>query len=391
VHGCVQILKERGRSAEVKRGALSLRTPRILGPLLRVQALPIRVLSEKIEAASEMIIGRPPRPAHGVETPFRRRGVLGLRSLLAQVLAVNLLLVCATVLLAAVAVDLQLGGVSRAREGLVLAAALIATLLANWLLLHRRFKPLEAVIERMERVDLSDPAGREQPSDRQSREVARLTAAFDRMLVRLEHERREAGNAAIRAQERERQRVARDLHDEVNQALTAVLLRLEATTQTAPPALQQELRETKTLTQQAMEQLLSLARQLRPSILDDHGLIAALHTQVRDFGEQTGIAAIFNRRGPLVPLTAEQQLAMYRVTQESLSNIAQHADASRVEVELSFVGATMLTITDDGRGFVRARDGGLGLSGMRERALQAQGLLRIYSAHGGGTRVELRI
>jgi len=349
------------------------------------------VLSEKIEAASEMIIGRPPRPAHGVETPFRRRGFLGLRSLLAQVLAVNVLLVCATVLVAAVVVDFHVGGISRAREGLVLAGALIATLLANWLLLHRRFKPLEAVIEHMERVDLSDPTATDRSTSRESREVARLTAAFDRMLVRLEHERREAGSAAIRAQERERQRVARDLHDEVNQALTAVLLRLEATTQMAPPALQHELKETKSLTQQAMEQLLSLARQLRPAVLDDHGLIAALQTQVRDFGEQTGIEAIFRRRGALVPLTAEQQLAMYRVTQESLSNIAQHAEASRVEVELSFVGSTTLTITDDGRGFARARDGGLGLSGMRERALQAQGQLRIYSNDGDGTRVELRI
>jgi two-component system sensor histidine kinase UhpB len=369
------------------------------------------VLSEKIEAASEMIIGRPPRPAHGVETPFRQRSVLGLRSLLAQVLAVNLLLVCATVLVAAIVVDFHVGGISRAREGLVLAGAVIATLLANWLLLYRRFKPLEVVIERMERVDLSNPSGRHYSVTRESREVARLTAAFDRMLVRLEHERREAGSAAIRAQERERQRIARDLHDEVNQALTAVLLRLEATTQTAPTALQQELRETKALTQQAMEQLLSLARQLRPAVLDDHGLIAALHTQVRDFGEQTGIDASFRRRGVLVPLTAEQQLAMYRVTQEGLSNIAQHAEAHRVEVELSFVGATTLTITDDGRGFARAhqddaraghsgeagrraagsRVGGLGLSGMRERALQAQGQLRIYSTDGGGTRVELRI
>jgi two-component system sensor histidine kinase UhpB len=349
------------------------------------------VLSEKIEAASEMSIGRPSRPPNGVETPFRRPGLFGLRSLLAQVLAVNVLLVCATVLVAAVAVDLHIREVSRAREGLVLAGALLATLLANWMLLRRRFQPLEAVIERMEHADLSNPSDRAAGSRGDSREVARLTASFDRMLTRLELERREAGNAAIRAQERERQRVARDLHDEVNQALTAVLLRLEATAQTAPPELAKELRGTKALTQQAMEQLLSLAHQLRPAVLDDHGLIAALQTQVRDFGEQTGIVTSFRRRGALVPLTPEQQLAMYRVTQESLSNIAQHAEAGRVDVELSFVGSTTLTITDDGRGFERGRDGGLGLTGMRERALQAEGHFSIYSTDGGGTRVELRI
>jgi two-component system sensor histidine kinase UhpB len=342
------------------------------------------VLSEKMESASEMSIGTAAGRRHGVRTPFPR-------SLLVQVLGVNLLLICATVLVAVLVVDLHVREIDRAREGFVLAGAVIATLLGNWLLLRRRFQPLEALIERMEQADLSNPVGGTLASDGESREVARLTAAFDRMLTRLEIERREAGNAAIRAQERERQRVARDLHDEVNQALTAVLLRLEATSQGAPPQLAGELRETKALTQQAMEQLLSLARQLRPAVLDDHGLVAALQTQVRDFGEQTGIVATFRRRGALVPLTPEQQLAMYRVTQESLSNITQHAEATKVDVELSFVGATTLTISDDGRGFARARDGGLGLSGMRERALQAEGQLKIYSADGGGTRVELRI
>ena len=303
----------------------------------------------------------------------------------------NLLLVCATVLVAVLVVDLHFREISKAREVYVLAGALVATVAANWLLLHRRFRPLEEVIERMEAVDLSRPGTATRSFYGESREVARLTAAFDRMLTRLEIERREAGNAAIRAQERERQRVARDLHDEVNQALTAVLLRLEATAQGAPEQLAKELRETKALTQQAMDQLLSLARQLRPAVLDDHGLIAALQTQVRDFGEQTGIDASFRRRGALVPITPEQQLAMYRVTQESLSNIAQHAAATKVEVELSFVGATTLTITDNGKGFSKGREGALGLSGMRERALQAQGDLSIYSVEGGGTRVELRI
>src|SRR5205823_4907549 len=148
-----------------------------------------------------------------------------------------------------------------------------------------------------------------------------------------------------------------------------ILLRLEASIHHAPPGLHDELAETKRLATQAMEELLSLARQLRPTVLDDHGLLAALHTQVADFAEQTGIAARFDTTGQPPRLTPEQQLAIYRVTQESLSNVAQHARAHRVDVELSFVGRTMLTITDDGSGFARRRDGGLGLSGMRERAL----------------------
>lgn len=226
---------------------------------------------------------------------------------------------------------------------------------------------------------------------RQRAELARERAELDELRTRLEAERREAGREAIRAQERERQRLARDLHDEVNQALTAILLRLEASIHEAPPALREELRDTKQLVARAMEELLRLSRKLRPARLDDHGLMPALHTQVRDFTEQTGIRATFKHQGPPARLTPEQQLAIYRVTQEGLSNIARHASASRVRVELSFVGRTVLRISDDGRGFSEPRDGGTGLGGMRDRATLAGGHLSVWSGQGNGTRVELTI
>jgi two-component system sensor histidine kinase UhpB len=314
------------------------------------------------------------------------------RSLLAQVLAVNLLLVAATAVVASVALDAPTSPVTRGRETFVLGAAIVATLLGNWLLLRRRFLPLDALISSMEEVDLSAPHGDGAPTQRtESAEVERLHRAFHRMISRLEAERRQAGRAVVAAQERERRRIAQDLHDEVNQALTAVSLRLQASIEQAPPALQRELREAKRLASQAMEELLALARQLRPAVLDDHGLLPALHSQVRDFGDQAGIRAAFHTRGSVPKLTPEQQLVIYRVTQESLSNIAQHARAGRVDVELSFIGRTVLKITDDGDGFTTGRDGGLGLSGMRERALLAGGHLDIWSAPGHGTRVELTI
>ncbi|HEV3055826.1 MAG TPA: sensor histidine kinase, partial [Solirubrobacteraceae bacterium] len=270
--------------------------------------------------------------------------------------------------------------------------AVVATLLGNWLLLRRRFAPLDEMISAMEQVDLA-AAGVDAPVTPRSdiAEVVRLDAAFHRMVARLEVERREAGRAAIRAQERERRRIAQDLHDEVNQALTAVSLRLQASIEQAPPELRRELTETKQLSSQAMEELLTLARQLRPAILDDHGLVPALHSQVRDFGDQTGVRTSFNARGTVPRLTPEQQLVIYRVTQESLSNIAQHASATNVDVELSFIGRTVLRISDDGHGFTTGRNGGLGLSGMRERALLAGGQLSIWSHPGQGTRVELTI
>jgi two-component system, NarL family, sensor histidine kinase UhpB len=314
------------------------------------------------------------------------------RPLLAQVLAVNLLLVAGTVLVATIAVDAHVTEFTRGREALVLGLAIVATLLGNWLLLRRRFAPLDRLISSMEEIDLANPEHRTISAGKSnSAEVRRLNAAYRRMVGRLEAERREAGRAAIQAQERERRRIAQDLHDEVNQALTAVSLRLQASIERAPLELRRELAETKRLASQAMEELLKLARQLRPAVLDDHGLIPALHSQVGDFADQTGIRARFKSRGTPPNLTPEQQLVIYRVTQESLSNIAQHAQARTVEVELSFVGRTVLRINDDGRGFSAIRNGGLGLSGMRERALLIGGQLTIWSTPRRGTRVELRM
>jgi two-component system, NarL family, sensor histidine kinase UhpB len=318
------------------------------------------------------------------------------RSLLTQILVVNLLLIIAAVLLAAIAVDPHFHRAAQGREGMVLGLALFATMLGNWVVLRRRFKPLDELISAMETIDLVEPSERPGAARRaDSSEVRRLGVAFDRMASRLEAQRREAGRAAIQAQERERRRIAQDLHDEVNQALTAVSLRLQASIEHASPQLRRELSETKRLATQAMEELLTLARQLRPAVLDDHGLLPALHSQVRDFSEQTGINANFNARGVMPQLTPEQQLVIYRVTQEGLSNVAQHSGARKVDVELSFVGRTVLRIKDDGRGFAgtngASRNGGLGVVGMRERALLVGGQLTLWSAPGQGTRVELTI
>ena len=229
------------------------------------------------------------------------------RSLLVQVLSVNLLLVAGTAVVALIAlqpgIDNALGG----REMLVLGLALVATLLGNWLLLRRRFIPLDRLISAMEQVDLASANKQLMACDRvDSAEAHRLEAAINRMLARLEASRRDAGRAAVEAQERERRRIAQDLHDEVNQALTAVSLRLQASIEHAPEDLRRELTETKRLAGQAMEELLALARQLRPAVLDDLGLLPALKTQVRDFADQTGIQAAFNVRGPVAELAPER-------------------------------------------------------------------------------------
>src|SRR5919202_1438923 len=314
-------------------------------------------------------------------------------TLLTQVLAVNILLVAVTAFVAAVVARDQLSDAT-SREGLLLIVlAICSAVLLNSILLRRRLVPIERLVETMSRVDLASPGMRATAPRRAAVEVQRLTADFNRMLTRLEQERRESGRAVLRAQEEERARIAQDLHDEVNQALTAILLRLQATISDAPSGLQEELNESKQLVTQAMEELLTLARQLRPTALDDHGLVPALASQVADFGERTGIRAHFHRTGPAPLLSDEAQLVLYRVTQESLSNVAQHAAATRVDVELCAIGRTLLRVRDDGRGFRELpRANGrahLGLSGRRERALLVGAQLKVFSEPGEGTTIEL--
>jgi two-component system, NarL family, sensor histidine kinase UhpB len=313
------------------------------------------------------------------------------RTLLSQVLAVNTVLVAITAFVAALIARDRLEDAASVEGLLLIALAVSIVILLNSILLRRRLEPMGRLVDTMSSVDLTTPGKRADVSRNAADEVRRLSADFNRMLERLEHERRESGRAVLRAQEVERSRIAQDLHDEVNQALTAILLRLQATIGDAPPALQEELRETQALATQAMEELLHLARELRPTALDDHGLVPALTSQVAAFGERTGIRSSFRRHGNVPPLSDEEQLVIYRVTQESLSNVAQHAGARHVDVELSFVGRTVLRVRDDGHGFKVSSNGRtrLGVSGMRERALLVGGNLAIFSTPGEGTTIEL--
>ena len=195
------------------------------------------------------------------------------------------------------------------------------------------------------------------------------------MLARFEDERARTASAVLQAQESERARVARDLHDEANQALTGVLLPLQATAEAAPPALRAELRETQGVATRAMEELLRLARELRPAALDDLGLAAALRTLVDEFGRRARIATRFSAEpGVLDGLDADGRLVAYRVVQEGLSNVARHAGARRVGVRRPRGRRPGPPRRRRGSGFdLDATPRGLGLTGMRERAVLAGG------------------
>jgi two-component system sensor histidine kinase UhpB len=212
------------------------------------------------------------------------------------------------------------------------------------------------------------------------------------MMRRLEAERRRAGTVALRAQEEERARLARDLHDEVNQSLTGVLLRLEAAREAAPPELEAEISETRSLANQAMTELLSLARQLRPTALDDLGLAAAIAGQVERI-DRGLIDAKFSSEGDFSDLDEDVQIVVYRVAQEALNNASRHSHANSLRVRLLRRGEGVeLRVADDGQGFAFAKsEAGLGIAGMRERALLIGADLTIESRPGSGTMVLLRV
>jgi two-component system sensor histidine kinase UhpB len=308
------------------------------------------------------------------------------------VVAANLLLVVATLFAASAASSLDLHIHDQRLQFALLAMTVILGLLLNILMLQRRFNPLEELIRKVEAIDPADPGGFETPEE-PVEEVERLAHAFGRLLERIEADRRRAGRLQLRAQEEERKRVARDLHDEVNQALTAILLRLEALTQIAPPRLRDELAETKTLANRAMEELLQLARQLRPTALDDHGFLPAIEEQLRRFKAQHGIDTRLTTAGELNDLGSDQQLVLYRVTQEALNNIARHSRAHTVEVGITRQDGTVaLEVADDGTGFeLDTEDRGLGLDGMAERARLVNGEFDIDTRPGRGTTLRLRV
>ncbi len=320
--------------------------------------------------------------------PKRHRG----DSLIGQVVVANVVLVTLTLFTASVVAGLDLSVSDQRWQFIVLGLVILLTFCVNIWMLQRRFGPLEHLIDKIERIDPAEPSTFELAGD-PVEEINRLAGSFHRLLQRIDEERRRSGKLVLRAQEEERRRVARDLHDEVNQALTAILLRLEALAQDTPE-LAAEVGELKRLALQAMDELLNLARQLRPTALDDHGLVPALEAQLKGFGERTGIDATLRTSGDPGALDEERQTVVYRVAQEALTNAGRHAGADNVEVELMAAdGGAELHVRDDGAGFDPAadRNGGLGLEGMAERARLVGGELDLRSSPGSGTELTLRL
>jgi two-component system sensor histidine kinase UhpB len=266
-------------------------------------------------------------------------------------------------------------------------------LVTNLFLMRWAFAPLQRLFALMRRVDPLAPGHRLSVGGPES-EVTELTRAFNDMLDRLENERRDSARRALAAQESERRRVAGELHDEIGQALTALMLELDRMARSAPPAMQDEIAYARGTAETSLEDVRRIARRLRPEALDDLGLVSAMINLSERIGQATGVRIERHLDRSLPPLSGEAELVIYRIAQESMTNAVRHADASCVDLTLtSDRGWVKLQVADDGRGFDLAttRGGAGGIRGMRERAVLVGARLAIDSAPGAGTRVTLEV
>jgi two-component system, NarL family, sensor histidine kinase UhpB len=277
-------------------------------------------------------------------------------------------------------------------ETAVLTVGLILMLTANLLLLRRTFAPLGSLYRRMPNVDLLRPGQRLPETG--GAEVSALVGAFNEMLLRLETERRQSASRAFQAQEAERLRVARSLHDEVGQVLTGVLLQFDGAVAELPPARQSEMEDARQTVRQALEEVRRIAQELRPGLLEHLGLVSALTEISTRMSRQAGFELDHQFGNELFEISEESEITVYRVVQESLTNVARHAKASHVTISLENGAATIvLRVVDNGCGFdddpTRQHAGGL--RGMRERAVLVGGVLAIKAGPQGGTEVRLEL
>ncbi|MEE1742812.1 HAMP domain-containing sensor histidine kinase [Streptomyces sp. BE147] len=274
-------------------------------------------------------------------------------------------------------------------EALILAGGIASMLVANAALLRLGLAPLQRVTRAMTTIDLLRPSPR--PEVAGQGEVADLIETFNTMLDRLEAERAASSARALSAQEAERRRVAQELHDEVGQTLTAVLLELKRVADRAPEPLRGELRQVQEVTRGGLDEIRRIARRLRPGVLEELGLVSALTALLTETPTPDGLTVGRRMEKDLPELGAEAELVVYRIAQECLTNTVRHSGATRLELSLRrSTGGVELCVRDNGRGLGDAPEGG-GLRGMRERALLIGAALHLGGGPLQGTEIRLDV
>jgi two-component system, NarL family, sensor histidine kinase UhpB len=310
-------------------------------------------------------------------------------SLFWRVFLVNAALLVAGVLVLALT-PISVSADIRLIQGIVLAVGVLIVLVANLVLLRPLFTPLERLARRMEELDVLRAV---RPLHAASAgEIGALERAFNRMIERLEAERRQAGARALQAREDERQRIARGLHDEVGQTMTGVLLLLKQLTQHAAPSQRAPLEEAQEAIRTNLDEVRRIAQELRPEALDHLGLPSAVNNLARAFARRTNVAVDGHIDPQLGQLDSSVELVLYRVAQESLTNVARHSNATQVRLDLSRNGdSVVLRLADNGEGFEEPHIEGGGLRGIRENALIVGGALAIKPSPTGGVELRLEV
>jgi two-component system sensor histidine kinase UhpB len=281
------------------------------------------------------------------------------------------------------------------------AIGALLSVTVNWVVLKLALRPLDGITRTVEAVRKGSLRARVERDPFSDPQIETLRETLNAMLDQLDEHGtrlRALSSQIINAQEEERLRISRELHDETAQALASLLVR-QRVAERSPDAesLQRTMADLRALTAETLEGVRRMALELRPTMLDDLGLVAAVEAFGRQFSHRTGIPVDVRMTRRPERLPPEVELVAFRVIQEALSNVARHSGASRAEVRLGAnAGLLTVSVADDGQGFetesaLDSRQRSLGLFGMRERAALVNGRLSLDSAPGRGTRVRLEI
>lgn len=333
-------------------------------------------------------------------TSFFHR-ILGV-PLLYKVLVANALIVAIGAVVGTVVTSSTLQPNEETRSvGLIVAFVVIGgglSIVVNFIVLRAAFQPLDRLAEVAEVIRTGDFSTRVRSALFSDPQLARLAESFNETLDELEQDRnqlRRLTSQVIHAQEEERKRIARELHDDTAQVLFAQLLTITAMKSSGNPEVQKAAGTLEASTVEAIEGVRRLALELRPPALDDLGLREALADLAQRYSEQSDIPVGYHWNGPRERLPAELELVLYRIAQEAMTNVAKHSNARHADITIDQLGRDMvLTIVDDGRGLnpqsVLQRDVrglGLGVFGMAERTSLVGGNLKIKPASPSGVIV----
>jgi two-component system sensor histidine kinase UhpB len=301
-----------------------------------------------------------------------------------RIAAINAVVLVATVIVTILVLSPHKLSMFETDEAITLALALVLIIGLNVLLLRRAVAPLQRLTALARRVDLSHPGDR-MPGAAPTSEAGELALTFNEMLARLEAERRDATGRVLAGQEAERLRIAQELHDQIGQELTAVLLGLARVQAQVDDEHKHDVAGVQDAVRSSLEDVRRIALELRPEALDDLGLHSALAVLCERFAQRSGLAVAQRIAEPLPRLDPESELVIYRVAQEALTNVARHAnaDSARLQLGTDDGGSLVLTVSDDGDGLPADGEPGTGIRGMGERAALIGAELSVAAGPGG--------